>query len=208
MIAQATRRRRKDHRPGEILAAALENFAHSGFAATRMEDVARAAGIAKGTLYLYYPTKEDLFRALVRDMIGSRLDAAALRVSTGEGSAPDMLRGLAAMFLAVIDSDVSAIPKLVLTEAGNFPAIASFYAEEVVARASALLDAVLARGVSRGEWRDIGPGALAPLFIGPLLLLALWKHSLAPHSALAFDPARVVHTHIDVLLRGLASRPA
>jgi AcrR family transcriptional regulator len=202
------RRRRKQHRPPEILAAALHSFAQRGFAATRMDEIARAAGIGKGTLYLYYPTKEDLFRALVRDMISTRLDAATLTIAGFEGPTPDLLRALGALFLSVIDSDISAIPKLVLTEAGNFPAIASFYAEEVITRAHALLTAVLARGIARNEFRDIGEGVFTPLFVGPLLMLALWKHSLAPHSKLTFDTANIVTAHIDVLLHGITRPPA
>jgi AcrR family transcriptional regulator len=203
MATPRIRQRRKDARPAEILAAALDSFAHRGFATTRMEDVARAAGIAKGTLYLYYPTKEDLFRALVRDVIGARLDAASLELASG-AKAASLLRQFAGMFLTVIDSDLSAIPKLIMTEAGNFPGIARFYADEVVARAHALLEGVLARGVASGEFRDIGAGVLTPIFVGPLLMLALWKHSLGPHSDIAFDPARVVHAHVETLLRGLA----
>src|ERR1700744_4958639 len=122
------RARRKEARPGEIVEAALRLFADRGFAATKLEDVAAAAGISKGTIYLYFPTKEDLFRAVVRQAVLPNVDAAEADSASHTGSSGDLLRMLAQRFLLLLDSDLTAIPKPAVAESGNFPAIAQFYA--------------------------------------------------------------------------------
>ncbi len=202
------RARRKQARPGEIVQAALASFAERGFAATRLEDVAAAAGISKGTIYLYFPTKEDLFRAVVRQAVLPNVAAAEAELVAHTGSSGDLLRLLAERFLALLDSDLTAIPKLVVAESGNFPAIAQFYADTVLRRAFALVETVLARGMERREFRRMDVHSVLPLFAAPFLLLLLWKHSLGRHTDLGFDPRAVAEAHLDVLLRGLAPDPA
>ncbi|HVC59940.1 MAG TPA: helix-turn-helix domain-containing protein [Acetobacteraceae bacterium] len=201
------RARRKEARPGEIVEAALRLFADRGFAATKLEDVAAAAGIGKGTIYLYFPTKEDLFRAVVRQAVLPNLEAAAALLEDPGRPAADILRAIAERFLLLLDTDLTAIPKLVVAESGNFPAIARFYAEEVVLKGMALIRGVLARGVERGEFRPVDLDSALPLFSAPLLLLLLWKHSLGRHTEIQFNARTVVATHLDVLLRGLAADP-
>jgi AcrR family transcriptional regulator len=198
------RSRRKDARPGEIVAAALASFADRGYAATKLEDVAAAAGISKGTIYLYFPTKEDLFRAVVRQAVLPNVEAAETDVAGYTDSSADLLRMLAQRFLHLLDSDLTAVPKLVLAESGNFPAIAQFYADAVLRQAFRLVEGILTRGIERGEFRQMDVHATLPLFAGPFLLLALWKHSLGRHTDLTFDPRAVAQAHIDTLLRGLA----
>jgi AcrR family transcriptional regulator len=198
------RTRRKDARPGEIVAAALASFAERGFAATRLEDVAAAAGISKGTIYLYFPTKEDLFRAVVRHAVLPNVAAAETDISGYSGASADILRMMAQRFLRLLDTDLTAIPKLVLAESGNFPAIAQFYADTVLRRAFRLIEGVLTRGIERGEFRKVDVHNTLPLFAGPFLLLALWKHSLGRHTDLRFDPRTVAEAHVEMLLRGLA----
>jgi AcrR family transcriptional regulator len=203
--AARRRARRKDARPAEIIAAALALFAERGFAATKLEDVAARAGIGKGTIYLYFPTKEDLFRAVVRQGLLPNLEAAEAMVAAHTGSASDMLREIARHIMRVIESDLTAIAKLVITESGNFPAIAQFYAEEVVKRGIKLIGGVVARGIELGEFRRVDLHSVLPLFVAPFLMMALWRHSLGRHTDIGFDPRKVIETHLDVLLRGLAA---
>ena len=156
----ATRSRRKDARPGEIIAAALASFAERGYAATKLEDVAAAAGISKGTIYLYFPTKEDLFRAVVRQAVLPNLEVAEGQFAAHTGSCADLLRLLAQRFLQLLDSDLTAVPKLVVAESGNFPAIAQFYADTVLRRAFALIEGILTRAwnaASSAEWTSTPP---------------------------------------------------
>lgn len=203
--AVARRRvRRKEARPAEIVRAALALFADRGFAATKLEDVAKAAGIGKGTIYLYFPTKDDLFRAVVRQELLPNVEQLEALVARHTGSSAELIRLLAERFLTLFDSPLTAIPKLVVTEAGNFPAIARFYAEEVAGRGIGLLARVFARGVERGEFRPIDPTVAPPLLMAPFMLLILWKHSLGRHTAPLFDPRAMIALHLDTLLRGLA----
>src|ERR1700748_2845380 len=114
--------RRKNERPGEILEAALRVFAAKGFAAARMEDIASAAGVTKGTIYLYFENKEAVFKALVRTEIGSALATVSANGSNFEGSASALLRMmLSTMAGLLIESDKVAIPKIVIAESANFP---------------------------------------------------------------------------------------
>ncbi|HSU06566.1 MAG TPA: TetR/AcrR family transcriptional regulator [Acetobacteraceae bacterium] len=199
------RSRRKHARPAEIVDAALALFTERGFAATRLEDVATHAGIGKGTIYLYFPTKEDLFRAVVRQRLVPNLDAIEAMIAGHTDSSAELLRRIAARAQQLIASDITAIPKLVLAESGNFPAIARLYAEEVASRGMAMLEGVIARGIARGEFRQVDPHDVIPLFIGPILLMALWRHSLGRHTDIQFDPHKVIETHLGVFLRGLAA---
>ncbi len=133
------RRRRKEARPEEILSAALESFAARGFAATRIEDVAARAGISKGTLYLYFDGKEELFKAVVRQALLPNLARIEALAATFEGPSALLLERLLATIAGVINSRVGAIPKLVIAEAGNFPDLARFYLAEVVQRGLGLI---------------------------------------------------------------------
>ncbi len=198
------RTRRKEARPGEILAAALALFAEHGFAATRLEDVARRAGLSKGTIYLYFPTKEALFRAVVRQGVVPNIAAMEAMAASHTGSAAALLGEIARRMLSLSESDLAVIPKLVLTESGNFPRIARFYAEEVASRGWRLIASVLARGVERGEFRPLDVPSVVPLFVAPILLLLLWRTSFARHGALPLDPGAILAAHLEMLSRGLA----
>jgi hypothetical protein len=125
-------------------------------------------------------------------------------VSAHDGPSVELLRRIAARVKQLIASDITAIPKLVLAESGNFPAIAQLYAEEVAKRGMGVLEGVLARGIERGEFRPLDPHCVLPVFMGPFLLLALWRQSLGRHTDIQFDPQKVIETHLGIFLRGLS----
>ena len=206
-VKTETRRKRKlpETRRADIIRAALTLFAEKGFAATKLDDVAAAARVAKGTIYLYFATKEELFRDVVRQELLPTLDRLDDAVAAHQGAAADLLRLLFARLARLTDSEAGAIPKLVLAEAGNFPEIARFYAEEVVGRGRTLLDRILRRGISRGEFRPVETDRVLPVLIGPVLLMLLWRHSIGRHAKRQFDPAAVLETELEILLRGLAA---
>jgi AcrR family transcriptional regulator len=196
-------RRRKEARPDEILAAALASFAERGFAATRLEDVAARAGISKGTLYLYFKGKEELFEAVVRATLLPNLKRVESFAATFEGPSALLLERLLLTIAGVMDSRVGAIPKLVIAEAGNFPELARFYLDEVVRRGLRLIGTILRRGIERGEFRAVDVDHAVFCVIGPMLLAALWKNSLEAYDDAPLDTQALVRAHLDLLLRGL-----
>src|SRR5918995_3170634 len=173
-------RRRKEARPEEILAAALASFAERGFAATRLEDVAARAGISKGTLYLYFKSKEELFEAVVRATLLPNLARIEALAASYEGPSAMLLERLLLTIAGVVGSQVGAIPKLVIAEAGNFPDLARFYLDEVVRRGLRLIGAILRRGIERSEFRPVDVDHTVFCVIAPMLIAALWKRSLEP----------------------------
>ena len=195
--------RRKAARPAEILSAALDCFAERGFAATRLEDVAARAGVTKGTLYLYFPGKEELFKALVRQELLPNIERLEA-VAAGPGSAAEMLTRLVAVWATdVAPSRFAVLPKLVIAEAGNFPELAKFYLREVIQRSFRLLQSILRRGVEAGEFRSVDVEHTALCAVGPLLLSVLWKHTFDAHAARPLDVTALCQAHLDVMLNGL-----
>ncbi len=179
-IAGSRRARRKASRPTELLEAALELFVERGFSATRLEDVALRAGVSKGTLYLYFESKEDLFKSVVRGGILPVISNAESLAEKFTGSASGLLRSVVkGMWDKVGGTLLAGIPKLVIAESGNFPELARFYYEEVICRGLALMRGILTRGVQQGEFRGIDIDPTARAMMGPVLLMMLWQHSFA-----------------------------
>jgi AcrR family transcriptional regulator len=196
-------RRRKEARPDEILAAALASFTERGFAATRLEDVAARAGISKGTLYLYFRSKEELFKAVVRATLVPNLERVETQAAGFEGPSALLLERLLLTMAGVVSSRVGGIPKLVIAEAGNFPDLARFYLDEVVRRGLRLIATILHRGIARGEFRTVDVEHAVFCVIAPMLIAALWKNSLEPHADALLDTPALARAHLDLLLRGL-----
>lgn len=197
-------RRRKDARPQEILKAALQIFAEKGFSAARVEDIAARAGVSKGTLYLYFDSKPDMLRALVQTGMIENLQSFAAMAELYPGSMTELLRSLlTAITQAIILSPLSAIPKIIIAESGNFPEMAKFYRREVIDRGLGLLSHIIARGVARGEFRAVNAEHTARLCMAPILLSAIWKNCFAQFDSTPFDTPAFVQTHLDVLLAGL-----
>jgi AcrR family transcriptional regulator len=204
--ATARWRRRKDARPSEILEAALSVFAERGYAATRMDDIAARAGVTKGTIYLYFESKDAVFRSLVQESIGSTIANLASDASHFEGSSAALLRMiLQGIGRFIRESDRVVLPKIFIAEAGNFPGLTEFYRREVVDRGLGLLQSVIVRGIERGEFRAIAPEHAARLCIAPLLLAAFWRTTFARLDEAPYDLEGLIDTHIETLLRGLAA---
>ena len=154
--------RRKDARPEEIIAAALDLFVERGFATTRLDDVAARAGVSKGTLYLYFENKEDLFKAVVRGNVLPVLQHGEDLLEKFSGSSADLVRQLVRGWWELTGSTkIAGIPKLIIAEAGNFPDLAEFYYQEVILRAHSMFRRVLQRGMKRAipRGRRRQPGA-------------------------------------------------
>jgi len=200
--------RRKGARAPEILEAALACFAQKGFAGTRMDDIARKAGITKGTIYLYFGSKESVFKALARASIGEQLGAVRTMVENFPGSSAQLLRlVLSTMGGFARTSDRVILPKMLLAESGNFPELAKFWREEIIDQGIALLGGIVARGTARGEFRVIAPEHAARLCVAPILLIAIWRTTFAQFDAEPYDHEGLIEAHLQVLLQGLEARP-
>ena len=203
------RERRKQARPGELLDAALDLFVEKGFAATRSEEVAARAGVSKGTLFLYFPSKEELFKAVVRDNVVRHQTEGAEEIARFEGSTPELLEYLMLEWWRRYGATkASGISKLVMSEANNFPDLARFFQEEVVTPGHAMIRSVLQRGIARGEFRPIDLDLTVQSVLAPLLFLVTWKHSMAPccPNAERIDPETFIRHHTDLLVRGLSTQ--
>ena len=199
-------KRRKAARPHEILEAAMGVFAEKGFARTRMEDIAREAGVTKGTIYLYFENKEAVFEQLVRETIGDALGHVMENVERYEGDSRDLLRfALTGIGQFALTSERAVLPKIVIAESGTFPEIVRFYRTEIIDKGLDLLTRVIARGVERGEFRALPPEHVARLCIAPLLLAAFWRTTFAQFDSAPYDYQALLDTHFDVLMRGIAA---
>jgi AcrR family transcriptional regulator len=209
--AQSGRReRRKEARPGELLDAALDLFVEKGFAATRAEEVAARAGVSKGTLFLYFPSKEELFKAVVRENISGRFAEWNEEFETFQGSAADMVRYCMKVWWERIGATrASGITKLMMSEARNFPELAAFYQQEVIRPGTQLIRRILQRGVDSGEFRPIDVELSTFSIVAPMLFLIMMKHSLGAcvPQDYPLDPERYVATQADNVLSGLCARP-
>jgi AcrR family transcriptional regulator len=200
--------RRKDARPQELLEAAIDLFVERGYAATRLEDVARRAGVSKGTLYLYYENKEELFKAVVRGSIVPVIGEAEASVAGFEGHSADLLRHLIHSWWQRLGATkVSGIIKLVTAEAGNFPELAKFYQEEVINRGTRATASMLERGIARGEFRPIDVNLMTQVLVAPMLSLIMWRHSVGPCPRAELDPHAFLDTFLDMALHGLLPAP-
>ncbi len=197
--------RRKEARPGELLDAALDLFVAKGFAATRVEEVAAKAGVSKGTLFLYFKSKEELFEAVVRENMGNHINQGMAEIESFEGTTTDMLKlAMFAWWERVGNTKASGISKLVMSEASNFPALAHFYQETVVKPGRQLIRAILQRGIDRGEFRALNMDYAVYSVIAPLMFLTMWKHSLGACSLDApLDPKDYINSQADIIVRGI-----
>ena len=193
--AASFRRRRKDERPSELTAAALDLFVERGFAAR--------AGVSKGTLYLYFESKEALFKAVIEEAIVPLLASAEDVIANDQGTSIDLLRRLLLGWWEQIGATrLAGVPKLIIAEARNFPAVAQYYHDAVIVRGRALLRTLLQRGIERGEFRPLDLETAIDVIYAPLMMLVVWRSSLC-FCAKETDPATYLRTHFDLLVQGL-----
>jgi AcrR family transcriptional regulator len=199
------RQRRKEARPQELLDAALAVFVERGFAAARTDDVAQRAGVSKGTLYLYYPSKNDLLKAVIRHSLAHEIANGARTVAAHTGSAASLLRDFVVpWWQQVYDSPASGVFKLMITEVRNFEDVAEFYAREVMAPGEAVLRRVIEIGVESGEFGAIDVDHAVHSLLLPMVMMCVHKHSLGACAAhLNLDARRFIAGHVELLLTGL-----
>lgn len=203
-VTPAPRKRRKEARPSELTAAALDLFVEKGFAATRLEDVAARAGVSKGTLYLYFDSKEALFKTVIQEGILPIVAENEAIAAQHTGSSFDLLEKLLDNWWEKIgETNFAGIPKLMVAEARNFPEVAQFYYENVICRGRALVGAALERGMTRGEFRRMDVETTIDVIIAPILMLLIWRHSMACCQSNEGNPHLYLEIHMDLLRQGL-----
>lgn len=197
--------RRKEARPAEIIAAALHLFDEKGYAATRLDDVALRAGVSKGTIYLYFDSKEALFNAVVREGLVAALSGWEVRLANDAGNSSNLLGELVLDFSRMFGSDqAGAVLKLALSEAGNFPDIAHTYHDCVIVPGIDLLRKIVMRGMSRREFRSVNPEIAAHIILAPLLMRVIWEHSFSCGGSVV-PTERYLAEYLDLILEGLQS---
>lgn len=204
MSVVAPRKRRKEARPSELTVAALSLFVEKGFAATRLEDVAVRAGVSKGTLYLYFDSKEALFKAVIQEGVVPVVAEGELIAARHQGSSFELLeRLLENWWNGIGETDYAGIPKLMVAEARNFPDVAQFYYENVIRRARALIGFALERGMASGEFRRMDVETTIEVLVAPILMLLIWRYSMSCCQCNPVDPRSYLSVHLDLLRQGL-----
>lgn len=194
--------RRKDARPTEITEAALAAFAENGYAATRVDDVAKRAGVSKGLLYLYFKTKKELFKAVVRSFVSPHIDAVIEKTEQSNLSAVEFLRGPFLEFAKFVPkSPARILVKLMMAEGPKHPDLVSWYWDNVVSRGLDALRNVISRGVKNGEFRQSALDDFPQLLATPVLFSVVWITIFDEQSGL--DTDRFIEAHLEMLLKAI-----
>lgn len=198
-MAEPRFQRRKEDRPAEITQAALAAFAEKGYAGTRVDDVAKRAGVSKGLLYLYFKTKEDLFKAVIRSFLSPRIDALISNIEETELSAEEFLRGPFLEFATSLPkSPAKILIRLMIAEGPKHPDLIAWYWDNVVSRALDALRTLIKRGVDNGEFRNSALDEFPQLLITPIFFSMIWTLLFQPHTNL--DTDRFIEAHVEMVL--------
>lgn len=197
------RQRRKDARPSEIVEAAIEIFGERGFGAARLEDVARRAGVSKGTVFVYFPTKEDLFRAVAQTVLTSHLERLSSVAANLDRPLAELVPLLLTQAAAVIgEGRLPAMMRLLIAESHKFPDLARVWHDEVVSRVLGLVTAAIERAQARGEVRPGNARLYAFSIVGPMLASALFREVFRDTAPLP-DLAELAAQHAQTVLQGM-----
>lgn len=198
------RQRRKEARPAELAAAALELFVEKGFAATRLDDVAARAGVGKGTVYLYFESKEALFKAAIEAAMTPTVEAAEALVECGDLSAAERLREFVhGWWRMVAGTPIGGLPKLLVAESGNFPEIAQWHYETIIRRAMRALGRIIEAGIASGEFRPVPVEFATRIVFSPMFSIIVWTRAFGDMMCDLPDPKRFLDEALDVLINGL-----
>jgi AcrR family transcriptional regulator len=194
----------KDERRDRLLACALDEFFEKGFTAARMEDVARRAGLSKGTLYLYFESKEDLFQALIESMTTPKLDHLVILLD----EAPCLfsgLDGLATFATSVVQySEMPKLLKILIGESGHYPDMVRSYRKNVVEVILSVFSDALTRAQSRGEIRIGDPMLTARLIIAPIIMSGIWQALFGHDPDAEVDVEALINLHVVHMKKALS----
>ena len=207
-MSASTRRRRPDARPAEILAAALDLFSEQGFSATRLEDVAKRAGLSKAAIYLYFEDKFALLKGIVGELAAANIGAVMQQAAAHEGPVAPLLRQLL-LFIGnrVQHSRLPDLIKLVVSESRAHPEIGRLYIDNVLSKALPLVQSVIERGIASGEFKPVDASLAVKCIAGPMVLAAIWRSVFEPIGAEPLDAEALARQHADLIINALLSNP-
>ena len=198
--------RRKEDRPQEILGSALELFAKNGFTATRLDDVAKAAGVSKGTLYLYFKDKEEIFKKVVETGIIPNIEEMEKNIASfgGDENVEKVISlGIRKMVEVVTTTSLGAIPKIVISEAGNFPNLTNFYRDEVVVRIHMMMANIIQKGIDQGHFRNVSVFDAARSLLSTIFMMMITLNMPGFKEKLFLDIDLQIETTLDIWFRGM-----
>jgi AcrR family transcriptional regulator len=196
------RRRRRDARPSEIIEAGLREFAEQGFAAARLEDIARRAGIAKGTIYRYFDSKEALFEAVLLSRAGGIIGNMEAAIAAHDGPMLPLMEVVIGEFYRELrQSDILVLMRIIIADGERFPRVTEFYFNEIVRRGLAVIGGVVRRGIERGEFRESAVTAIPQVLLSPAIMMAVW--SMTFQRIQPIDVATMRDAHVELITRAL-----
>lgn len=203
-MTKKPRKRRKEARPAEILEAGFREFAEKGFDGTKLDGVAARAGVAKGTLYLYFDSKETLFKAAVHSRIIPVVDRLVRLVDFYPGPTKFLLKMMfKMMYRKLADPDVRTLIKIIIAEGDRFPELAEFYYNEFISKITQVLEKIIKRGIRREELKS-GPATKLPqILIAPGLMAAIWQTTFSPYKEIPLE--QFLQAHIDLVMNGIGT---
>jgi AcrR family transcriptional regulator len=208
-VRQPKWKRRAEDRPREICAAALEVFAEKGFASAKLDEIARRAGISKGTLYLYFKDKEQLFRAVVRDTVVPNIDFVKAALSQTDQPLAELIRAFLPKFAEMTSRvPIGAVAKMVIGESRNFPELAKVWHDEVVSKGLEVLSGLIEKAQERGEFRPGDARLHAFSLMGPMLMGVIYRETLQPVGGAPLDIVALARQHAETVLAGLLAEDA
>ncbi|MEM7499812.1 MAG: TetR/AcrR family transcriptional regulator [Pseudomonadota bacterium] len=206
MAERKVRRRRKEARPGEIIEAGFEVFTEKGFNGTRLDEVAARAGVAKGTLYLYFDSKEALFEAALKAQLGSTVNEIGAMLEAYDGPSDKLVELLlSGMYQRMSDPRARTLLRIVIGEGERFPNLVAFYHREVVSKARGFMQRIVERGIERGEFSRTAVADLPMVIAGPGIMATVWQLVFAQVEPVDLEEFR--RAHIALVLDGLRARP-
>lgn len=204
--ASKPRQRRKEARPAELLAAALEVFAEKGFAATRLEEIAARAGVSKGTVYLYFESKEALFKAAVEAAMTPAIEAVEAIANDPARPAAELLRCfIFGWWERIGATSLGAVPKLLVAESANFPEVARWFHETIIFRAQRAVARLIEIGIERGEFRPVDPMLAARIVFAPIFSIMIWRRAFGHFMPDLPEPRPFLEAAVTMLTHGLVA---
>ena len=196
-LIKLNRAERAAERRQAIIEAAMEEFIARGFAATRLDDIAKRAGVAKGTIYLHFKDKESMFEELIRTAIVPLVGRIQATPPAG-GSVRDLIEAFALNFIhEIVNTRRGDIVRLIIAEGPRFPAIADFYYREVVSRGLAGMRAMIELGIARGEITNRTLANFPQIVVAPAMIAVIWQSLFAKHAPL--DAIEMFRSHLDLI---------